>query len=152
MRYLYKITNLINGKCYIGQTKDIKKRFIAHRRKTAKSAIGRAIQKYGKENFSFEQLSICSDDIVDIAEVAAISYYNSLVPNGYNLDVGGMAIRKLSEETKRKISEKNKGKKRSEEFCKKMSIINTGKKHSEETKQKMRGKIPWNKGKKKGEN
>ena len=53
---VYKITNLINGKFYIGQSIDINYRFYEHQigAGTAhKSAIDAAIKKYGKENFSY---------------------------------------------------------------------------------------------------
>ena len=63
---IYKITNQINGKCYIGQSVNIAKRWAEHRCKaTSKGSEGfeshfyRSIRKYGLENFSFEILEEC---------------------------------------------------------------------------------------------
>ena len=55
---IYKITNKINGKIYIGQSNDIKRRFLEHTYRD-KLPIDIAIKKYGKENFSFEILEEC---------------------------------------------------------------------------------------------
>ena len=55
---IYKITNLINGKCYIGQTTDTKRRFSEHKAKgygnERNKVLYYAFDKYGIENFSFE--------------------------------------------------------------------------------------------------
>ena len=56
-KYIYKITNLINGKSYIGQTNDYKRRFREHREKNycnAEDLLYKAFDKYGIDNFSFE--------------------------------------------------------------------------------------------------
>ena len=53
--YLYKITNIINNKKYIGITNNYKKRWSNHRCGNSKNmVIAKAIKKYGKENFLFE--------------------------------------------------------------------------------------------------
>ena len=62
--YIYKITNKINKKIYIGQTtRSIEERWKGHCKPsmTARSLISRAIQKYGKENFIIEHVVTCSD-------------------------------------------------------------------------------------------
>ena len=58
--FVYKLTNLINGKSYVGQTiQTVEKRFKQHQHcKT--SLIGKAIRKYGAENFSIEVLAECT--------------------------------------------------------------------------------------------
>jgi group I intron endonuclease len=58
---IYKITNLINGKIYIGQSNNIKRRFGEHQRLGYKSRIlvDKAIAKYGVNNFSYEVLEEC---------------------------------------------------------------------------------------------
>jgi group I intron endonuclease len=50
---IYKISNLINGKIYIGQSVHIEKRWQQHCNNTGRSLIAKAIQKYGKDSFSF---------------------------------------------------------------------------------------------------
>lgn len=57
MGTIYKITNLINGKCYIGQTiQKVNRRWKDHKSSKNGMIINKAIRKYGKENFSFEVL------------------------------------------------------------------------------------------------
>ena len=82
---IYKITNLINGKSYIGQSIHIERRWGEHCQPSAKSLIGKAIQKYGKEKFSFQVLEECTPDLLDEREEYYIHLYNSVIPNGYNI-------------------------------------------------------------------
>lgn len=82
---IYKIENLINHKVYIGQSIHIEKRWQEHCRFSNDSVIAKAIQKYGKENFSFQILEECSEQELDEKELSYIRKYNSLVPNGYNV-------------------------------------------------------------------
>lgn len=57
---IYKVTNKLNGKCYIGQSVDIHKRFNAHKslRKKGASALIDAMSSYGKESFLFKLFSV----------------------------------------------------------------------------------------------
>ena len=91
IKALYKITNLINNKIYIGQTVHPEKRWWEHcnRAKTNYDnyPIHLAINKYGEENFSFEVLEWSED--YDNRERELIQQFNSLSPNGYNLIEGG---------------------------------------------------------------
>lgn len=83
---IYKIENLITGKIYIGQSIHIERRWQEHCQKTASSLIGKAIQKYGKENFSFQILQEVQDtSLLNDLESYYIKKYNSLTPNGYNI-------------------------------------------------------------------
>ena len=82
---IYKITNLINGKCYIGQSVHIERRFSEHCRPSSTSVIAKAIQKYGKENFSFKVLEECDLESLNYKEQYWIKHFNSLIPNGYNV-------------------------------------------------------------------
>ena len=112
---LYKITNLLNNKIYIGITnRDPEKRFAEHKKPSANSFIGKAIQSNGVENFSFEVLltNIKDEDISNL-ERKYIEKYNSLLPNGYNADLGGIEYHKHSDYIKQIISEKGKGNKNS---------------------------------------
>ncbi len=147
-KVLYKITNLIDGKYYIGQTsiKGFNYRMTAHKkRKDRPSLIHNAIQKYGEENFTFERLAILEDWMIDEAEQKAIIVFNSLKPNGYNLETGGNINKYHHPDTKKKMSELKKGK---PSWCKGVPM-------KEGTKQKLReankGKEPPNKGKKMSE-
>ena len=85
---VYKITNLINGKLYIGQTiRTIEERFNDHIYDD--SNIGNAIREYGCENFSIEVIEKCkSKEELNAYENYYIAYFDSKEPNGYNL-IGG---------------------------------------------------------------
>ena len=112
---LYKITNLLNNKNYIGVTnRNPEERFAEHKRPSSKSFISKAIQSDGVDNFSFEILltEIEDKDISDL-EYEYIKKYNSLLPNGYNADLGGVEYHKHSDYVKQIISEKGKGNKNS---------------------------------------
>ena len=122
--YIYKITNLINGKIYIGQVynKSVEDRFIRHYKNVMgySSIIDKAIAKYGKENFIVETIDICySIEDCNNKEKYWIKYYNSTdLSIGYNLTPGGEGgntyMNKSKEELeiiKQKISNANKGRK-----------------------------------------
>lgn len=82
---IYKIENLINGKIYIGQSIHIQRRWIEHCQPSSDSLISRAIKKYGKKNFSFQIIKECSQEQLVKFQSFYIKYYNSLIPNGYNI-------------------------------------------------------------------
>ena len=87
---IYKITNKINGKIYIGQSNNIERRFKEHKRLGEKSRIpvDLAISKEGKENFSFEVLEECQIEQLNEKETYWIQYFNS-IEYGYNCSIGG---------------------------------------------------------------
>lgn len=89
--FIYKITNLINGKIYVGQTKlDINLRFRQHFKPSSGCTIlVSAIKKYGKENFSVELLEEIEKVDLNSKEKYWINKLNSLTPNGYNIVEGG---------------------------------------------------------------
>lgn len=91
---IYKIENLINHKVYIGQSKDIERRWKDHRTRIYREEndslpLYRAFRKYGIENFSFNVIELCKIEELDIKEKEYIKKYDSFVPNGYNLTLGG---------------------------------------------------------------
>lgn len=94
MSYIYKITNIINGKSYIGKTNlSIEKRFKEHCRDSKKERCEKrplysAMNKYGIENFVVEQIDECSIAEVDEREKYWIEYFQTY-KNGYNATKGG---------------------------------------------------------------
>lgn len=120
---IYKITNKINQKIYIGETTvGLKERWSNYVRAykwikpgdSGQRPIVRAMQKYGIENFTIE---IIHDDIqtqkeLDDLEVYYIKQYKSQDPEiGYNIENGGNGNGKHSEATKQKISKAQIGEK-----------------------------------------
>lgn len=89
---VYKITNLINGKVYVGQTtRTIKERLNEHKRST--SPIGKAIRKYGIENFKSELIATCNSlSELNECEIFWIEELDCKVPNGYNVNSGGSSF------------------------------------------------------------
>ena len=92
---IYKITNLVNQKSYIGQSVNIDKRLKEHindafnpNRKEYDYPLSRAYRKYGVENFSKEVLCICSKEELNEKEEYYIKIFNSK-ENGYNQQDGG---------------------------------------------------------------
>lgn len=96
---IYKITNLINNKIYIGQSIHIEKRWKEHKYYSSqeKTAIQAAFKKYGLSNFSFEVIEECSKEKLDEREIYWIKFYNSYY-NGYNMTKGGASKIKLDYE------------------------------------------------------
>lgn len=90
-KYIYKITNKINGKCYIGQTTDYKRRFQEHKscgyENENNKLLYYAFRKYGIENFNFEVIEEKTEKYNE-KEKYWISYYDSF-ENGYNMTEGG---------------------------------------------------------------
>lgn len=90
MTGIYKFTNKINGKSYIGQSTNIRKRYKAHKNKSSEhSLFHEAIKEFGFENFDFSVIETCSSECLNEKEVFYIKEYNTLFPNGYNVSVGG---------------------------------------------------------------
>lgn len=92
--FLYKIQNKINKKIYIGQTTtSLKARWYCHIyecKRVRKHPLYNAIKKYGKENFSIEEIGgVNSLTELNYQEWFLIHKYNTIWPNGYNLKQGG---------------------------------------------------------------
>lgn len=145
---VYKITNNVNGKVYIGQSVSIQTRWKEHinslkRGDSRCTLLQRAWNKYGEENFTFEILELCTEDMLDEIEIKYINIYNSC-NQGYNIESGGNVNKRLSENTKELLRQSHLGKKMSEETLKKMSESRMGDKnpmygktHNKETRKKM---------------
>lgn len=115
---IYKITNRINGKCYIGQTVGtLDARWKRHCKDNSKcTAIHNAIVKYGKDNFTVEEIdNAVSQDELNEKEAYWITKLNTLSPNGYNLQNGGLR-EQLSKESCERISDTIKEKYRNGEI------------------------------------
>ena len=97
MGYIYKITNKINNKCYIGQTiKNYEERFRQHQLNYTKEyfsqiVLYQAFKKYGIENFNFEPIEEVEKNQLDEREKYWIKYYDSYY-NGYNSTLGGRLV------------------------------------------------------------
>ena len=87
---IYKITNKNTGKSYIGQSNDIERRFKEHQIAGKKSRIpvDIAIQKYGKDLFTYEVVEECLIDQLNEREEYWIKFYDTF-NNGYNCNPGG---------------------------------------------------------------
>lgn len=96
---IYSITNTINGFRYIGQSKNIGKRWAEHletMNKPNNRLLYKAIEEYGIENFTFSILEICSEDLLDEKEKHYIDLYATYMGfkecKGYNMTLGGKGI------------------------------------------------------------
>lgn len=109
---IYKITNLINGKIYIGQSVNIKNRFSTHKGFPTANYMYNDMKEFGLENFTFETIIICAPEYLNLYEKLCIDHYNCVHPNGYNLTKGGNEQIEFSEETIEKIRKSSTGRKR----------------------------------------
>lgn len=92
MTRIYLITNLINGKQYVGKTKyTLAHRFSQHcNNDYYHTHLHNAIKKYGTENFTIEEICTCSDEHWRELETFYIKFYHThYSEGGYNLTWGG---------------------------------------------------------------
>jgi group I intron endonuclease len=162
--YVYKITNTVNGKIYVGKSRRPNTRWIAHKtlaRATMhpKSALPLycAIREHGENAFCVEVVSTHdSDEAAYAAEAVAVDSLKSTDPSiGYNVNTGGCRgftqpeyVRKrgaqkrigrfVSEESRAKTSASNSGKKRTAETKALISAASRGRRWSDESKAKAR--------------
>jgi len=124
--YIYKITNLINNKIYIGQRKRLPLKTKEYY--GSGKIIKRAIKKYGNKYFIKEILNISYRYNLNFLERFWIQYFKQNGHILYNIGLGGLGNnggqnkgKKLTEDTKEKIRQKLKNRKRSEDFKNKIS-------------------------------
>jgi hypothetical protein len=156
--YLYEVTNLVNGRTYIGQhiTDDLEDGYLG-----SGKALKSAIKKYGRDKFKKEILLFArNEQALNILEMMAVTPEFCAKKDNYNLKEGGnsgrpnpeirekMRQKKLgarnhnygkpkTEEWKAKVSAAHKGKIVSKETRLKLSIAKLGFKHTEETKRRI---------------
>lgn len=135
--------NLVNGKQYIGSSVNVEKRWMGHRsalrnNKHHATYLQHAWSKYGEEFFSFELLWKCEPDECLYEEQLALNN----IKCEYNVCTvaGSPGHRKLSNETKKKIGDSNRGRVASDETKKKMSMARKSRKLSAETIEKIAAK------------
>ena len=150
---IYKSTNKITGKVYIGQTtKNLEKRIKGHVNESKKDKnrpFLSSINKYGVDNFVFEIIDF-ADNLNELndKEIYWIDFYNSVSPNGYNVTGGGQGDKTIgTKELGKRISEGLKNSEKwqtllnDDEYLKKREekFINSskGKKFSSEHKEKI---------------
>ena len=100
---IYKVTNNLNQKIYIGKSVDIQERWNTHKRESqtpqslwdknyrgVNTAFHAALRKYGIDNFTYEVIEECDETLLNERERYWISFYNSTDKNiGYNMTIGG---------------------------------------------------------------
>ena len=142
---VYKITNKLNGRSYVGKTtRSIEERFGEHARHK-KFLVDKAICKYGRENFLVEVIEECETiEQLNEREIFWIAELNTKVPNGYNLTDGGEGTLNPSKETRAKMSAAQSGgnhpmygKHHKPETLTKMSATRRGKHLSEVARAKL---------------
>lgn len=145
--FIYKTTNLINNKIYIGQRKRSKSVYEDSIYLGSGNILTLAVKKYGRHNFKREILEeTYSLQDANEKEIKWIARFNSTDPNiGYNLDTGGCgtAPHLTQEEVRQKISNtlKSKGCRPSAEAIEKSASNKRGRPQrplTEETKEKLR--------------
>jgi len=159
---IYKATNIISKKCYIGQTKfSLDKRKTLHLNSSKRNKDNlyfyNSLRKHGSDNFEWKILCECdSKEELDEMEFHYIKQYNSLSPNGYNLTLGGEGthgykrspdqIERMSKNAK--IFWKNVSDEYKKEFSNRIKNLHTGKKLTKDHKlnisKSRKGKGPKN--------
>lgn len=152
---VYKITNIVNNKVYIGSTtKPFIYRYRDHledliNNKHCNKYLQHSFNKHGVNNFKFEIKEICIKEECRTREKYWIEYYESFKEEkGYNIlryTTNSLGY-KHSEETKQYLSEIKKGKPQHANSFKSLMLANVGRKHTEEEKQKIslaqKGRVP----------
>lgn len=143
---IYKITNKVTGKFYIGSSVNFKRRWYMHKFELKRGKHGnihlqRAWDKYGEESFVFEVIKEVEPTRKEILKEEQI-FLDTLSPygeNGYNIskEAGSILGYRHTKEARKKIVDSKLGKSRSEETKRKISEVQKGKTISQETRDKI---------------
>lgn len=142
---IYKVTNIVNGKIYIGQTtKSLNTRKLSHINDSLAIRdnlyFHNAIRKYGINNFKWEVLESCaSKEELDDMEFHFIKQFNSKAPAGYNMTEGGggMLGYIITEEHRKNLSDSHKGYIHTDQQKERISNALKGRKLSEDAKKRL---------------
>jgi len=160
MGWIYLIRNKVNGKCYVGQTrqKKVESRWAVHSRPIEQntSYIANAVRHHGWDSFETSIICEIPNEELNVREILEIKERNTIAPNGYNLKPGGdnhethpfvrarisasNTGKKQRPEVIAKRTEANTGKKRTLETCIKVAEARKSRKHTEETIAKLKGR------------
>lgn len=138
MGIIYRITNCLNEKAYVGKTiRELETRWKHHvadaKRGRTDMLISKSIRKYGAENFKVEILGEYENELLNEAEKCWIRELGTF-GRGYNLTLGGEGTLgyTFSEESRKKMSEKAKARGVSAKTIEKIAQINRGRKMTQE--------------------
>lgn len=142
---IYCIENTIDKKRYIGKSVNIPKRWREHKSLLRKGChhnrhLQSAWNLYGEKAFNFKVLEYAEPKKLDELEITYISEYKAFGEKGYNFTMGGnggLLGMPKTEETRRKISEANKGRRHTPEEKEQVSKALKGRKLTEEHRQKI---------------
>jgi len=140
---VYIIANKINGKVYIGQSKNCKSRWAIHKSQLRNNRhynlhLQRACNRYGIDAFVFGLISRCDEETLDQSESSWIEFYRSDDKRyGYNLASGGNLNKRLSEESRKKMSSSARARMNSDRRNPKLLRGWSGHNHSLETREKI---------------
>lgn len=88
--YIYKITNKVNGRVYIGQSSEPYKRYQSHMKcRSSSKKISDDVMKYGADSFEFEIIKTCTEENFKDEEIKHIKYYRDNGYDLYNIRKGG---------------------------------------------------------------
>lgn len=145
MGFIYRITNIENQLIYIGQTTQTNPnaRWLGHKRAVRYGngcpVLSNAIKHYGIEKFKFEVILTCPNEELDQHEIEYIKQYNTLIPNGYNVQEGGnfggmFKGHHHSDETKQRLADK---------CCLRYSDPEVRKAHGEKVREALKTSEKW---------